>query len=226
MKSSPYYRSSELCDNQDQSTPEIMESKGEAKGWSGDSAKEEKGMTNRVLLDDIHCLHWLEEIGMEQYYDTFRTNFTSGGDYLSRKRLAQVQLRHFPSMNITNFEHQKILFKHITKVLEQAFVDQTKILAERKKKEKEAEKRRAAEEKLAADEKKKKQESVVGVVKNAEKKPSRRKQRYSFEDKAWEIISKTRGSDSKGAYDHLKDAEQVKSNTYYHKGNCVIDALF
>mmetsp|Transcript_17068 Transcript_17068/g.32139 ORF Transcript_17068/g.32139 Transcript_17068/m.32139 type:complete len:489 (+) Transcript_17068:121-1587(+) len=187
-----------------------MESKEESKGWYGDSAKDEKGGSGRVLLDDIHCLHWLEEIGMEQYYDTFRTNFTSGGDYLSRKRLAQVQIRHFPSMNITNFDHQKILFKHITKVLEQAFVDQTNIMAERKKKAKEAEKRRLAEEKLAADEKRKKEEGIVGVVKKTEAKASRRKKRYSFEDQAWDIINKSRGADSKGAYDHLKDAEEIQ----------------
>lgn len=186
-----------------------MESKGESKGWHSESAKDEK-KSDRVLLDDIHCLHWLEEIGMEEYEETFRANFTSGGDFLSRKRLSQVQIRHFPSMNITNFEHQKMLFKHITKVLEQAFVDQTNLNAERKKREKESLRRKEAQEKADAEKKKKFQESVVGVVKtNSEDKPGRRKQRYSFEDKAWEIINKSRGAETKGAYDHLKDSDEV-----------------
>jgi hypothetical protein len=185
-----------------------MESKAEAKGWYEGSAKEEKG-TDRVLMDDIHCLHWLEEVGMEQYHETFQTNFVSMGDFLSRKRLAQVQIRHFPSMNITNFDHQKILFKHITKVLEQEFVDQTKLAAEKLKREKAAEKRRQAEEKAEADKKSALAGRVVGVVKDADKKVSRRKQRFSFEDKAWEIINKSRGTEVKGAYDHLKDSDEV-----------------
>jgi hypothetical protein len=188
---------------------ETMESKAESKGWHEGTAKDEKG-TDRVLMDDIHCLHWLEEIGMEQYFETFRTNFTSGGDYLSRKRLGQVQLRHFPSMNITNFNHQKLLFQHINKVLEQEFVDQTKLAAEKKKRERQAEAKKAAADKIEADKKKAQTKNVIGIIKQSvEKKSTRRKQRYSFEDKAWEIINNSRGLEVKGAYDHLKDSEEV-----------------
>ena len=189
-----------------------MESKGEAKEWHNDAKGDSKGQntpSKRVLMDDIHCLHWLEEIGMEQYYETFKANFTTGGDYLSRKRLAQVQLRHFSSMNITNFDHQKILLKHITAVLEKEFVDQTKLAAERKKREREAAAKKAMEEKLQAEKADAFKKSVVGVVKSSPKKKSNRKKRYSFEDKAWEIIHKSRGEKQKGAYDHLKDSEEV-----------------
>ena len=190
-----------------------MESKGEAKSWRESSAKDEKG-AERVLMDDIHCLHWLEEIGMEQYFDTFQANFTFGGEYLSRKRLAQVQLRHFPSMNITNFDHQKLLFKHITSVLKQEFVDQTKLAAERKKREQDAAAKKAIQDRLNEEEKQAQSKNVVGVVKGEAKKNRKFKKRYSFEDKAWEIINKTRGEKQAGAYDHLKDNEEVRCNYF------------
>lgn len=186
-----------------------MESKGDYKTERDYSLK---GESKRPLLDDIHCLHWLQEVGMEQYAETFKTNFTNGGEYLSRKRLSQVQLRHFPHMNITNFEHQKILRKHISKVLEKEFVDQTRLALMAEEKEKIEAKLRADRGDKRGD--KKGDDSnegglkIIGVVKDDSAKMDKRRQRYSFEDKAWEIISKSRG-ETKGAYDHLKDADEI-----------------
>jgi hypothetical protein len=69
------------------------------------------------LLDDIDCYDWLCEVGLEQYEETFLTNFTKGAaGPLSRKRLAQVRLQDFPHMNITQYDHQKVLMDHIRQV--------------------------------------------------------------------------------------------------------------
>jgi hypothetical protein len=73
---------------------------------------------NRILPDDVLYDEWLSEIGMEQYSETFASNFTHGGKYLSRKRLSQVRLQDFPKMNITNYQHQKLLLQHIKYTLD------------------------------------------------------------------------------------------------------------
>lgn len=77
--------------------------------------------SSRILPDDIECVEWLSEIGMEQYIETFLANFTYGGKYLSRKRLEQVRIQDFPKMNITNYEHQKILLEHIKLTLKHEY---------------------------------------------------------------------------------------------------------
>jgi hypothetical protein len=77
----------------------------------------------RILPDDIDCVEWLHEVGMDQYRETFQSNFTHGGKYLSRKRLSQVRLQDFPKMNITNFSHQKILFEHIKLTLQHEYTN-------------------------------------------------------------------------------------------------------
>jgi hypothetical protein len=80
----------------------------------------------RVLPDDIECEEWLTEVGLEQYRETFLSNFTHGGKYLSRKRLSQVRLQDFSKMNITNFDHQKILFEHIKITLQHEYANPTR----------------------------------------------------------------------------------------------------
>jgi hypothetical protein len=61
------------------------------------------------------------EVGLTQYEETFLANFTHGGQYLSRHRLQRLRMQDLSKMNITNFADQKILFKHITLVLEHEF---------------------------------------------------------------------------------------------------------
>ena len=73
------------------------------------------------FIDDIECKDWLREIDMMQYEEVFLVNFTLGGKLLSRKRLATVRQQDLSKMNITNFEHQKILMDHIRHTLAYAF---------------------------------------------------------------------------------------------------------
>lgn len=77
----------------------------------------------RIIPDDIDCVEWLHEVDMDQYLETFQSNFTYGGKYLSRKRLSQVRLQDFPKMNITNYSHQKILFEHIKLTLQHEYTN-------------------------------------------------------------------------------------------------------
>lgn len=78
---------------------------------------------SETLGDDMKPLEWLQEIDLGQYVETFHTNFTIGGSYLSRKRLASVRLQDFSKMNIQNFDHQKKLMKHIQHSLKYSFND-------------------------------------------------------------------------------------------------------
>lgn len=71
--------------------------------------------------DDILCQAWLEEVGLPQYEDTFSTNLSVGGGLLSRRRLGQIRLQDLPRMNITNYDHQKILINHIRHSLQFAY---------------------------------------------------------------------------------------------------------
>ena len=84
---------------------------------------EEMEQMSKTLGDDMKPLEWLQEIDLGQYVETFQTNFTIGGSYLSRKRLASVRLQDFSKMNIQNFDHQKKLMKHIQHSLKYSFND-------------------------------------------------------------------------------------------------------
>lgn len=82
-------------------------------------AKREK---EAPYVDDIDCVSWLEEVDMVQYAQVFMLNFTVGGTgFLSRKRLSQVRLQDFSHMNITSFEHQKVLMAHIKHTLKYTY---------------------------------------------------------------------------------------------------------
>jgi hypothetical protein len=78
-------------------------------------------LKEKPLVDDIDCEEWLKEIGFSQYTETFRTNFSSDGKLLLRRRLTTVRLQDFPKMNITNYEHQKSLMNQIAQVLKSPF---------------------------------------------------------------------------------------------------------
>ena len=73
--------------------------------------------------DDIECIPWLKEVSLEQYARTFMANLSSGENpnMLSRKKLKALRMRDFPSMNITNYEHQKTLMEHIRISLQYVF---------------------------------------------------------------------------------------------------------
>ena len=75
-------------------------------------------MSHLPLLSpaQIDVFEWLAEVGLPQYEETFSVNFARGGVMLSRRRLEQVRLQDFPNMNITSFEHQKIILQHIKAV--------------------------------------------------------------------------------------------------------------
>eukprot|EP01041_Mallomonas_annulata_P003160 gene3160-6237_t len=58
--------------------------------------------------DDIsNCIRWLHEINLEQYAPIFLANFSgSKEENLSLKKLSKIRMGHFPSMNISDFNHQ------------------------------------------------------------------------------------------------------------------------
>jgi hypothetical protein len=79
-------------------------------------------MKTSYLMDDIDPQEWLNEIDLIQYAETFKTNLTIGGSvYLSRKKLGQIKMHHLSNMNITNFDHQKIIIDHIQHTLKFPF---------------------------------------------------------------------------------------------------------
>lgn len=69
------------------------------------------------MNDDIECRQLLQEVHLSQYEQTFLANFGVGNGLLSRRRLATLQLKHFPQMNITDYEHQLCLMEHIRNAL-------------------------------------------------------------------------------------------------------------
>jgi len=75
-----------------------------------------------AFIDDIEAAEWLAEVGLDCYAETFVKNFgKDGGTLLKRSRLAQVKIHHLSQMNIENFDHQKLLIKHIEHTLQFAY---------------------------------------------------------------------------------------------------------
>lgn len=186
-------------------------------------------------VDDIDCVSWLEEVDLVQYVHVFMLNFTIGGaGFLSRKRLAQVRLQDFPSMNIQNFDHQKILMAHIKHTLKYTYqspvrireTQQTaygKLRAKRLEEEELAKKaevisregRRpslshgASMQQLVSQESKEGDSSIAESKADKEKvKKKKKARRHTFDEKAWEAINKSRKGDTdhKAASDVLRDA--------------------
>jgi hypothetical protein len=73
------------------------------------------------LTEDIHCVAWLTEIGMEQYVEAFITNLSTDGIIVLRRRLVLIRQQDLPKMNIVDFDHQKYLMQHIHLVLQHPF---------------------------------------------------------------------------------------------------------
>lgn len=73
------------------------------------------------LPEDIDCQVWLRELDLEQYVETFLANLSIDGRILSRRRLQSIRLQDLPKMNITDFDHQKFLMKHIALVRKHPF---------------------------------------------------------------------------------------------------------
>lgn len=148
------------------------------------------------LVDDIPCEAWLNDIGFSQYTETFLANFTTGGKYLSRKRLAQLRLQDFPMMNITNYDHQKLLLKNIRSMLTRPY-PKPQPRAESKKVSSRPPISRgpsSQDETPALP-----RPNLIGIV-SSEHKGSRAragfasKKRHSFDEQVWAAIHKTRGA--------------------------------
>ena len=74
-----------------------------------------------LTTNDIECIPWLNEINMGQYSTTFLVNLSGDGRILSRSRLNQMRQKDLASMNITNFQHQKLIMDHIHHVLQYSY---------------------------------------------------------------------------------------------------------
>ena len=141
------------------------------------------------IADDIECVDWLEEIDFPQYEETFCTNCSLNGSLLSRKRLAQIRLKDFPKMNITNFEHQKILMAHIQHTLQYAFHSPLRKREVRLKMGKSLE---DVNKTLFTGEEPKGGTKTKSQTVNASINPRRRR---SFDTQAWNCINKLRTQD-------------------------------
>ncbi len=190
-------------------------------------------------VDDIECKSWLEEIGMPQYCETFYANFTSGGTaFLSRKRLAQVRLQDFPHMNITNYEHQKVLIQHIKHTLKYTYQSPIRKQETRQSaygkipgislvsEEKSNVSRRQSKPEVSVVEEKNsdaKEEKLEGQVQTKDEgvkeKKKMAKRRNTFDDKAWEAINKSRSSagESKSAVEMLREGVTAAPPVIYFK---------
>lgn len=90
------------------------------------STKEMKSIIpkkSNFFSDDIDCFEWLSEIDMSQYTETFLTNLSSDGKIILRRRLLNIRQQDLSKMNITDFNHQKIIMNHIKLVLKHPFND-------------------------------------------------------------------------------------------------------
>jgi len=66
-------------------------------------------------LDAVECLPWLDGIGMSHYAKTFLANFPYVGheDYVSIRKMSSLRIQDFPRMNITDYDHQRLIYDHI-----------------------------------------------------------------------------------------------------------------
>eukprot|EP01041_Mallomonas_annulata_P003161 gene3161-6238_t len=65
--------------------------------------------------DCILCSDWLDQMGLTQYSQTMQANFSHNGEknILSIKKLAALRLQDLPRLNITNYDHQRVLMEQI-----------------------------------------------------------------------------------------------------------------
>jgi hypothetical protein len=178
---------------------------------------------NLVFSDDIECLQWLEEVNLPQYYETFQTNFAVAENRLSRRRLETVRLQDFPNMNISDFEHAKILMDHIKITLQYAFHSQ-----ERVREVKSAQDRRASILPPIVAQKERNIPSSLADVDIPYSKVGRKKanhQRYisknrrkAFDQKIWDTVNKFRDDNTsnlenyrEGNFHKIASPRSVKS---------------
>jgi hypothetical protein len=82
--------------------------------------------TQFAFAEDIDCAEWLAEVDMAQYAETFLTNLSRDGKIILRRRLVNIRQQDLSKMNITDFEHQKIIMAHIKLVLKHPFDSTTR----------------------------------------------------------------------------------------------------
>ena len=73
------------------------------------------------LQDDIDCQAWLAEVNLPEYTETFLLNFSIDGRVIRRQKLNLLKQHDLCKMNITDFEHQKILMEHVRLVQKYPF---------------------------------------------------------------------------------------------------------
>lgn len=82
--------------------------------------------TQFAFSDDIDCAEWLTEVDMAQYAETFLTNLSRDGRIILRRRLVNIRQQDLAKMNITDFDHQKVIMSHIKLVLKHPFNSTTR----------------------------------------------------------------------------------------------------
>lgn len=175
-------------------------------------AKREK---ETPYVDDIDCVSWLEEVDMVQYAQVFMLNFTVGGTgFLSRKRLAQVRLQDFPYMNITIFEHQKILMAHIKHTLKYTYQSPVRIRETQNTTYGKQRAKRLEEEELA---KKTQTDSREGRRPSLEsiKRPSSQEKLTAQDSKDGELVASI--AESKADKEKVKKKKKARRHTFDEK---------
>lgn len=156
---------------------------------------------NTCFADDIECISWLAEVDLPEYTNTFLVNFSVGGNFLSRRRLGQLRLQDFPQMNITRYDHAKLLMEHIHHTLQFSFDSPYRVRAS-----------------IPSDQNKKlaplakvlpvhnlTQVHVETGKRRARHRIARDSRRRDFDNQAWEHISKIRHSEEHNtAVDNLR----------------------
>lgn len=163
-----------------------------------------------TFTDDIDANEWLTEIGLAQYANTFITNLSVGGELLSRKRLSQIRIKDFPNMNITNYDHQKILKEHIDHTLQFAFYSPVR-RREVKKKFSSLNLSLNPNEGLAATLSRDLTNLNVdsNYLKRADHKSIGPRRRRSFENQIWSSISQSRNTDNNSTASDLLRAGKL-----------------
>lgn len=72
-------------------------------------------ISEKVAID---CRSWLNEMGLQQYEQVFLTNFSlnSSDKFLSIDKILKIRVADFPKLNITNYDHQRILLERIQRL--------------------------------------------------------------------------------------------------------------
>lgn len=188
-------------------------------------------MVELSYTNDIECVAWLSEIDLTQYSETFLVNLSADGRILSRSRLGQIRQKDLSSMNITNFQHQKLIMDHITHVLQYSYHSpvrkkdlRAKLSIKYPDLNLEAEPKPVISQKQQQSkpqEKTSKEESNE-TAKSKEKKPKNKisaRRRKSFDTTVWNAISdlRTKTDDSVAAVELLREgafsSENKNANT-------------